>query len=401
MTRTGPQKLAVFLCKFPDDTHEPHPPDFYRDLVANRSTGGVSDYWSAASLGAINLDGTDVFGWRALKQTKADFLNTQTSRAAKVNAGVAAFPEVDRSKYATVVTMYNAIVNDYSYTSSANGVLASPAAMSVSFLAHETGHAFGLEHSFDQSDRKAATWSAPGEYFDRQDIMSALNVDSIDDPRFGARGPLLCAANLDRMGWLPPSRVWTPTGRNSSDTGEIDLVSLGHPEIPGYLAARVGDLYVEFRTDDRWDAGLPRPMVLIHKLIDPNAVVIASDESNYVNDWQPGQTYGASDFELLLHGGLQVRVESFNLTAKKARISVRAVASRPLVAGPVRLLGGVANDGGGILLLNGKVVRIPPRTPFQVLAEQMAEAITAEANVAALTSGLNLGRIAQAVNVRG
>jgi hypothetical protein len=88
--------------------------------------------------------------------------------------------------------------------------------MSVTFLGHETGHVFDLEHSFDQSDRKLVDWSAPGEYFDMYDVMSAMNVYLTYDrnQKFGGSGPLLCSANLDRMGWLPASRVWSPTGPN-------------------------------------------------------------------------------------------------------------------------------------------------------------------------------------------
>ncbi|MET4134353.1 hypothetical protein [Pseudarthrobacter sp. PvP090] len=48
----------------------------------------------------------------------------------------------------------------------------------------------------------------------------------------------------DPMGWLPGMRVWTPQDHQSSIT-DFDLVSLGHAEVPGYLAARVGGYYVE------------------------------------------------------------------------------------------------------------------------------------------------------------
>ena len=81
--------------------------------------------------------------------------------------------------------------------------------VNVTFLAHETGHVFGLQHSFDQSNRKDATWSAPGEYYDKHDIMSAMNTYSASNEKFGKYGPLLCTPNLDSMGWLPPSRVWS------------------------------------------------------------------------------------------------------------------------------------------------------------------------------------------------
>ncbi len=150
----------------------------------------------------------------------------------------------------------------------------------MTFLAHETGHIFGLDHSFDQSTRKRETWSAPGEYYDEYDIMSAMNVSSHTHPRFGERGPLLCAANLDRMGWLPASRVWTGP-INGSFSECLDLVPLGHPEIPGYLAARVGQYYIELRTRDQWDAGINRPCILIHRMDGMNATVIASDRDNW------------------------------------------------------------------------------------------------------------------------
>jgi hypothetical protein len=395
----GSQKLAVFLCKFSDNSNvEPHPADFYKDLFATRGTGGLNDYWIAASLGAINLDGTEVFGWRAVKEKKADFLKSKPGRWDKVQGGADAFPEVDRSKYAGVVTMFNTDVGD---AGTSGGVLASPTSMSVTFLGHETGHVFGLEHSFDQSDRKDADWSAPGEYFDQYDIMSAMNVYTTYHERFAERGPLLCAANLDRMGWLPPQRVWTMTGGNSSGAGEFDLVSMSHPNIPGYMAAQVGGVYVEFRTMEQWDGGIPRAGVLIHQMHDPNAVVIASDKTNYINDWQPGQMYGTSDLEMVVFGGVQIRVKSFDLAAKKARIAIRVVAARPIVVGPGRAFGGVAIDGGGILILNGKVVHIPPRSPMFALAEQMAALVSAESGVAALSAGLGLGRVAPPVVVRG
>ncbi len=394
MSLNGSQKLAVFLCKFSDNSNvEPHPADFYNELFAQRGSGGLNDYWIAASQGAINLDGTEIFGWRALKEKQADFVKAKPGRWDKVKGAIDAFPEVDTSKYAGVVAMFNVDVGD---SGTQGGVLASPSAMSVTFLGHETGHVFGLEHSFDQSDRKDADWSAPGEYFDSYDIMSAMNVYSTFHQKFGECGPLLCAANLDRMGWLPASRVWSLNGGNSSGSDEFDIVSMSHPETPGYLAAKVGGVYAEFRTKENWDESIPRPSVLIHQMVDPNAVVIASDNHNYINDWQPGQMYGVSDLEMAIHGGIQIRIKSFDLQANKARIAVRVGASRPYVVGPGLVFGGVASDGGGWLILNGKIVRIPPRSPVMMLAEEMANLITAETGVTALASAFGIGRSRQA-----
>jgi hypothetical protein len=387
---TGSQKFAVLLCKFSDNSNvEPYAPDFYKQLIAERGTGGLNDYWVAASQGAINLDGTQIFGWRTIQQKQADFLSARPGRWDKILGAITAFPEVDTSKYAGVIAMYNTDVGDAGNAN--NGVLASPTSMSVTFLGHETGHVFGLQHSFDQSDRKDASWSAPGEYYDKYDIMSAMNVYNTYDPKFQQRGPLLCAANLDRMGWLDPSRIWSlPTASSWSDT--FDIVSMSHPETPGYLAARVNGLYVEFRTQELWDAAIPRPGILLHRMSDPNAVIIASDLTNYVDDWQPGQMYGPPDLKMAIQGGVQVRVISFDLNAKKARVSVRVAARRPFVEGPGQILGGVASDGGGWLILNGRIIPIPPRSPVMTVAEALANYVTAEANLGGLAAGLGLGR---------
>lgn len=387
---SGSQKFAVLLCKFSDATNEPFTPDFYSQEIVERGTNGLNDYWIAASQNAINLDSSQVFGWRTIEQTKANFLAAHPGRGDKINGAIAAFPEVDTSKFAGVIAMYNVDVGDAG--NFGNGVLASVTAMSVTFLGHETGHVFGLEHSFDQSNRKDASWSAPGEYFDMYDIMSAMNVYDTYDQRFQLRGPLLCAANLDRMGWLDASRVWDPQGTHSSWSDTFDLVSMSHPEIPGFLAAHVGEYYVEFRTQEGWDAAIPRPGVLIHVMNDPNAVIIASDLTNYVDDWQPGQMFGASDIVVSIAGGVQIRIISFDLNAKKARINVRISARVPIVIGPGQIIGGVAADGGGWLILNGRVIPIPPRSPVMSLAEAMANYITAESALGGVARGLGLGR---------
>ena len=66
----GSQKFAVMLCKFSDTaTIEPQPVEFFRDLFVTNGSGGLNDYWRDASLGAINLDGTEVLGWKTLNQS--------------------------------------------------------------------------------------------------------------------------------------------------------------------------------------------------------------------------------------------------------------------------------------------------------------------------------------------
>ena len=106
MSVTGSQKFAVFLCKFSDYSQEPFPQDYYRQLIAQRGKGGLNDYWPAASLGSINLDDTDVFDWRSLNQTLADFKAARPGRRDKIQAAVEAFSDIN-FPYAGIIAMFN------------------------------------------------------------------------------------------------------------------------------------------------------------------------------------------------------------------------------------------------------------------------------------------------------
>jgi hypothetical protein len=368
-TPLGSQKLAVLLCKFRDtEQTELNPRAFYEDLF-RRGTGGINDYWLAASHGKINLDGTEIFGWQTLGQNRTEYTASHVSRWDKIQGAIDAFPEVDVAQYSGVVAMFNSDVADGGRSNS--GVLVNFDNHNTTYLGHETGHLFGLGHSFDQSDRKQKTWSAPGEYYDNHDIMSAMGVYHHPHPRFGPTGPLLCAAFMDYLGWLDAGRIWTPP-HPGSGVDTIELVSLGHPEVQGYLAARVGDsLYVEFRTNDGWDQGLPRATVLIHELSGKSVVAMTTktgptvySRGGWDHEWLPGDLFGpTSQIQLDVEGGTQISVDSFNLQAKKALIRIRRQAPRP-VAKHGHVLVGVAEGGDGILILpNGRIVKVPPHSP--------------------------------------
>ncbi|UNK48011.1 hypothetical protein MNR01_09420 [Lysobacter sp. S4-A87] len=382
MAIKGPQKLAVLLCKFNDTAHtEPNPTSFYNDLLVRRGTGGVNDYFTAASLGAINLDGSQVFGWTTIDTTRDDFIAAHPGRWDKIKGAIDAFSDVDTSQFAAVVAIFNVGLGD---GGAQGGVLCAPEDANVTFLGHEIGHVLGLDHSFDQSTRTLMSWSMPGEYYDQHDIMSAMNVLSDAGHRFSPRGPLLNAANLQRMEWMPASRVWHPPSKNSSGIYDIDLVALSSPDTPGFLAAELGGVIVEFRIPEGFDSAIPRAAVLIHEPANPNSTVIASNLASNNNEWQPGQTYDATTQLLGQTGGVRVHIVSFDLRRKVAKLRLSVMAIRPPLyhETPLYILG----PGNTLVaLVNGKIVRVPMPDPrlislIEGFANPLAHSLAPQAN---------------------
>jgi hypothetical protein len=329
-------------------------------------------------------------------ETRAAFIAAQPSRWGKTLRAIDVFGV--KGNYAGFVCIFNVGVDD-SATQNA-GVIAGPDDANLTFLGHETGHVFGLQHSFDESARQLVWWSAQGEYFDLHDIMSAMAVHSDGTMPYAPKGPLLNVVNLEIMDWLPPSRVLAASSGNSSQAVVFDLVSLSHPEIPGYLAAKAGDLYVEFRTNDRWDAAIPRPAVLIHRKLPSgvNSLVLASDKTTWNTEWQPGQTYSPDPVELFVNGGTRVFIESFDLSAKKARIRVQYTArNHKYAVGPGVVFAGVARGGDGwVLTPSGKLKRVPPHSPLIAVLNRVVDAV--ELEEAALSDGQRIeAQIAPAI----
>ena len=150
-----------------------------------------------------------------------------------------------------------------------------PGAWFVSFAAHEMGHGYGLDHSFDDTGTvyDSNSDSRPGAYGDEWDIMSAMTFAGFNPTftgQFGQSGPGLNALNLEELGWLAANRVVTWDGTSETAT----LAALNHPLASGYLMAKVSfdaanpnHYYtVEFRRKTDWDQGIPQDTVLIHEV---------------------------------------------------------------------------------------------------------------------------------------
>ncbi len=293
----GSKPWAVVLCKFSDHPEEPQNAQFFRDFFT-RGHGGINDYFNDISNGQMNLDGSQVFDWSPLPYTLQDDVARPGGRYARIMAAVSAVQQTVFSKFYGICVMLNAKVD--------SGGLPGPQLLSFgnetprpyglvvldnfawgnTWAAQELSHGFSLDHS----------WSADPdiEYGNPFDVMSAFQSNyGFNDPHFAVSGPGMNAPNLDLLGWLPTTRVFSvPRVIHHSSIGlpsqtilttDNSVCALSHPDTPGLLAvtiqasdATVGDFtyYIEFRKNDRWDQGLPEPSVVIHQ--------VRQDQNNYL-----------------------------------------------------------------------------------------------------------------------
>jgi hypothetical protein len=390
------QKCGVFLCRFLDSVDAPaQPASYFRRLFLGRGHQTLNDYWSEISMGAIDLETTEIHGWRTLPVTTTDFVAANPMRGARIRNAAGYFTGVDLGQYAIVIVVSNGNIMD---AGSDNGVLVNLDIVNATFMAHEMAHCFGLPHSFDFSERRAADWSGPGEYYDRYDIMSAMNVHALPHPEYVQIGPRLCAHFVNLKGWMPPERIWQPPVSRGSRSyfATFDLVALGHPEQPGYLMATVGDYTIEFRLKEGWDDGIPRHGILIHKIINHSPYIYASDQAAEIYDWQPGQTWNSTPERLTWSGNTSVYVDSFDLVNYTARIRVGVTAAHPpfedeTLAG--QLFGGIKVDGGGFIIIGGRIIPVPPRGPAIAFLETLADFETLTSNDEHLLEKLQIEKL--------
>lgn len=268
----GSTRVQVILCRTSDSGAPPRPAQHYRDLLLTRGNGGLADYWHDISYGNFDNGGSQVHGWYRLPQTTAQYM--ALDRWGKVDACLAAARTAPTGAF-------DVPASDIRYVVTAPGVdlfgWAGGAFLSwdvdVGLVAHEGGHGIGLDHSFSNDPTyRNADWAQIGEYDDPWDQMSYGN--SFRAPTiFGDAPPGLVAAHLDRMGWLPRSRIVVHGGNGASEA-VYTLAAVNRPEAGGALLIRVpydpGDLFryytVEFRRRTGWSAGIPADVVLIHEV---------------------------------------------------------------------------------------------------------------------------------------
>jgi hypothetical protein len=90
-----------------------------------------------------------------------------------------------------------------------------------------------------------------------------MSTYKASDSEFTLIGPGLNAWNMRSRGWLDESRVWKASGNACDET--ISLRPHARRDLSGYLAAELMGFLIEFRVNEGWDSGIPRPAVLVHR----------------------------------------------------------------------------------------------------------------------------------------
>ena len=354
---------AVLLCKFNDNDVEPKPRAFYDQLFTSAGVGTMNmvDYFRDNSHGVVDISGSQVFGWLTIPHARSEYTGSgpnpdgrkQLVQWAK-DAAVAA--KIDLGPFFKVCVVMNVSTDLFG---GGSGAVCSPDSTVPSLLGQEMGHGFGLRHS--RIDGSTA------DYKDPWDTMSTAAAYEAPDPTYSWIGPGLNAANMDDHGWLDGSRVWNTYG---ATTQTIQLRPLHRRDLGGWLCARVGPYYLEFRAKDRWDKGIPAPTVLVHRLENSRSYLMRATSGaasmGVGDDFERGsKTFTLADW-------VRVTVDAIDAGSQTATVTVDyQPADQPPVVGPAELFGGVANDGGGWIFVNGHIYRVPPRSPVLVLLEQL------------------------------
>ena len=360
---------AFILVRFADDPSTPISVNEAKTLftVQGRGRMYLVDYFDEITHGRVDMSGNAVFGWYDLDWTRQDYLDqraggrtvliSEARRVARANGA-----PID-SFVATVIVSNGPgpAADFYGGYSSGQGYVQTTAdqgpgnvgwesKVSPAALCQEIIHALGVP----QHTRRTGS-DLP--YQDPFDVMSLWTTGTSaphpENPNYVV-GPGINAAFLDRCGWLDQSRGVTIT-----NSGSYQLRPLHRRDLPGNLFARLGDQYIEYRPKLRWDAGQAESVILFHHRANLTSYL---DEVHVRED--PPRDPPFQIFDL----PTQVWVSSIDDDALTATIEVRLPRQEPF-AGPAVSLFGADAGGGGLVLVGGKLYRIPPRSPSLALLE--------------------------------
>jgi hypothetical protein len=222
--------------------------------------------------------------------------------------------------------------------------------------------------------------------------MSTYNAS---DSEFAWIGPGLNAWNMRSRGWLDESRVWKASGNACDET--ITLRPHVRRDLSGYLAAELMGFLIEFRVKEGWDAGIPRPAVLVHRFDGARSYLMHGNSGSpdliagdSFGDPDPGQDLPSpfSDFK-------RVDVLSIDFLTRQATLRIRCHHAIQLI------MDGQAVDPMYLILSGSAYLRwVEQHHPHELKVAEIEAALrgmTAEEQDAALSRARTLAAHGRAV----
>ena len=325
--------------------------------ISGSGYGNIVDYFHDVSYNHASVVSSTTVGWIKAPFNTASLqsgpLAPASARPQRVSQCLNAVPAnqlPDLSQFYGVVAINN-VVNDGG--ACATGPIATkvgndtfqlacvwfdPNSLYTAFAAHEIGHGLGFTHSFDDSQSNCG--GRPGEYCDPWDIMSALGTYQFNDPNWpspgqpGYAGPGVSTPDLILMDWLPANNLQFYPTQGGEQTYTIHALSHPRAGVPMVVIIPIPSLQgraqfatVEYRQNDGWDAGFPKPegsanagFVLVHRgNSSPNSQLSMLIENNKQGQLQPcGRLTFGFDSGIVFH----VTAESFNFADGSAVVSM-------------------------------------------------------------------------------